>query len=165
MRATRQRWMAGLIFLALAGCTRQSVPLAIPKLEDVETAWVSKMKGGHVLWRYDLKDPARIAPILEHLRMHNPDEYRIETDLYSYWVNPRLPEYEYDIGFLSPKVHVSLSVAVGSNWLGGEDDLERFPNQGRINLYRRRPLSAEERAALVALLQMRPGDRNILEQK
>lgn len=164
MRATRQWWMAGLIFLALAGCTRQSVPLAIPKLEDVETVYISKMQGSRVLWRYDLKDPARIAPILEHLRTHNPDEYRIETDLYSHWVNPRLPEYEYDIGFLSP-LHVLLSVAIGPDWLGGEDDLERFPNQRRINLYRCRPLGAEERAALVALLQMRPGDRNILEQK
>jgi hypothetical protein len=64
---------------------------------------------------------------------------------------------------MSP-VSVLLGVTVGPDWLGGEDDLERFPNQRRINLYRRRPLSAEERKTLVSLIEMRPGDVNMLAE-
>ena len=158
-----KRWRtAGLVLLALAAaCTRESVPLTVPELADVDNVYVSKMNGSSVVWRYELTDRGRIGAILDHLRKHNADEYRIETDLYAKWVNRRLPDHEYDILVLSP-VHVLLGVVVGPDWLGGQDDLERFPNQRRLNLYRRRPLSAPERAALVRLLQMQPGDENIL---
>ncbi|MES1240223.1 MAG: hypothetical protein ABUT39_01255 [Acidobacteriota bacterium] len=160
---TAKPWRtAGLILLGLAAaCTRSSVPLDVPKLEDVETVYISRNQDSKVVWRYELRDRARIAAILDHLDNHNPDEYRIETNLYAKWVNPRLPEYEYDFMFLSP-VHVLLGVTIGPDWLGGEDDLERFPDQGRLNLYRRRPLSAAERATLVSLLEIRSGDENML---
>ncbi len=162
---TAKPWRtAGFILLGLAAaCTRPSIPLDVPKLENVESVFISRNEDSKVVWRYQLRDRARIAAILDHLDKHNSDEYRIETDLYAKWVNARLPDYEYDFIFMSP-VSVLLGVTVGPDWLGGEDDRERFPNQRRLNLYRRRPLSAEERAALVSLLEMRPGDVDMLAQ-
>jgi hypothetical protein len=158
--------MAGLglilVMVALAAaCTRQSKPLAVPELADVEYIYVSKMNGSDVVWRYENKDRGRISAILEHLRKHNPDEFRVETRLYAKVVNPRLPAYEYDILFVSPYGY-PLTVVIGPDWLGGKDALEDFTDQQRLNLYRRRPLSASEHEALVSLLQMQPGDENML---
>lgn len=151
-----------LLVVLVAACTRQSKPLAVPELANVDNVYISKMNGSSVVWRYELTDRARIAAILDHLRKHNPDEYRIETRLYAKVVNPRLPNRDYDILFLSP-TQVLLAVVVGPDWLGGgHDDREDLTDQKRLNQYRRRPLSASEREALVSLLQMQPGDENIL---
>lgn len=152
-----------LVMVALGtACTRQSKPLAVPELAEVDSIYISQMKGGSVTWRYETTDRGRIAAILEHLRTHNPDEFRVETRLYAKVVNPRLPDYEYDILFLGSEGPL-LAVLIGPDWLAGaHDDVEDFTDQGRINLYRRRPLSASEREAFVSLLQMQPGDENIL---
>ena len=167
MLAMKQPRMAGLglVLVALAAaCTRQSKPLAVPELAEVDSIYVSRSEGSSMIWKYETTDRERIAAILEHLRKHNPDEFRVETRLYATVVNPALPDYEYDILFLGSEGPL-LAVLIGPDWLAGaHDDVEDFTDQGRINLYRRRPLSASEREGLVALLQMQPGDRNIISQ-
>jgi hypothetical protein len=153
--------LAALAALASA-CTRQSKPLAVPELAEVDSIYISRSEGSSVVSRYETTDRERIAAILEHLRKHNPDEFRVETRLYAKVVNPRLPDYEYDILFLGSEGPL-LAVLIGPDWLAGaHDDVEDFTDQQRINLYRRRPLSAAEREALVSLLQMQPGDENII---
>jgi len=156
---------AGLLLVALVAlavaCTRQSKPLAVPELAEVDHIYVSQSKDASMVWKYETSDRGRIAAILDHLRKHNADEYRVETNLYAKVVNPALPDYEYDILFAGSNGY-PLAVVIGPDWLGGRDDLEDFTGQGRRNLYRRRPLSASERKDLLPLLQIRPGDRDIL---
>jgi hypothetical protein len=165
MNAMTRSRTAGLILAILAaGCTRSSKPFVLPRAEEVESIFVSKHDAkGRTLWTYDLKDRQRIAAIVEHLEKHNPDEYRIETDLYAYWVNKPLPQYEYSFGVMKATT-MALAVVVGPDWLGGAHDGVEYFNGKRLNVYRRRPLGAEERAQLVGLLEMRPGDVNMLDQ-
>jgi len=147
-----------------AGCTRPSKPLVIPEAKDLEGMYISKHgPGGFTLWTYHLTDPGRIAAILDHLKKHNPDEYRIETRVYAWVVNPRLPDYEYSFS-INGDTSMKLAVLIGPDWLGAaHDGVESFPGERRINLYRRRPLGADERATLVRLLEKQPGDRNMLD--
>ncbi|HEX3127055.1 MAG TPA: hypothetical protein VH394_06975 [Thermoanaerobaculia bacterium] len=153
-----------LVAVLVASCTRASKPFILPKAEEVDSIFVSKHDAkGLTVWTYDIKDRKRIDAIVEHLQKHNPDEYRIETDLYAYWVNKPLTQYEYSFALMKP-TSMALAVLVGPDWLGGAHDGVEYFNGKRLNVYRRRPLGAEERKELVRLLEMRPGDRNMLDQ-
>jgi hypothetical protein len=164
MNAMKESRIAGLILAVLvAGCTRPSKPFVLPKAEEVQEIFVSKHAHGLTLWTYNIKDRQRIDAIVEHLEQHNPDQYRIETDFYAYWVNKPLPEYEYSFALMK-ETSMALAVVVGPDWLGGAHDGVEYFNGKRINVYRRRPLGAEERTQLVRLLEMRPGDRNMLDR-
>lgn len=166
MNATARSRTAGLVLaiLVTAGCTRSSKPLIVPKAEDVSHVFVSKHDAkGFTVWTYEIEDPARIAAIVDHLREHNPDEYRIETDFYAYWVNKRLPPYDYSFALMT-ETSMAVALTVGPDWLGAAHDGVEYFNGKRINVYRRRPLGAEERAELVRLLEKRPGDINMLDR-
>jgi hypothetical protein len=55
-----------------------------------------------------------------------------------------------------------LSFAVGPHWLGGNDGMVKFPeSEVRRNLNRQRPLGAEEREALIGLLEPQPLGGNL----
>jgi hypothetical protein len=166
MNARNWSQAAALVLVAvlLAGCTRSSKPLIVPKTEDVTHIFVSKHDAkGFTVWTYEITDPGRIAAIVNHLREHNPDEYRIETDFYAYWVNKRLPPYDYSFALMT-ETSMAVALTVGPDWLGAAHDGVEYFNGKRINVYRRRPLGAGERAELVRLLEKRPGDINMLER-
>src|SRR5690348_17311696 len=119
MNATARSRTAGLVLaiLVTAGCTRSSKPLIVPKTEVVSHVFVSKHDAkGFTVWTYELTDPVRIAAIVNHLREHNPDEYRIETDFYAYWVNKRLPPYEYSFALMT-ETSMAVALTVGPAWL------------------------------------------------
>ena len=153
--------MAGLVLMALtAACTEKSQPLAIPDLADIESMYVFRRADDGTDWAYETTDRKRIGAILAHLRDHNSG-YRIETSLYVRLWNPAPPDSDYQVLFMAP-TDLPLGFEVGPDWLGGKDDLVKFPeSERRRNLARERPLGAEERAALVALLEPQPLGGNL----
>src|SRR5215207_3728608 len=62
---------AGLLLVALVAlavaCTRQSKPLAVPELAEVDHIYVSQSKDSSMVWKYENSDRGRIAAILDHL--------------------------------------------------------------------------------------------------
>lgn len=163
-------WMAGLVVLALATAgvvllvlatvwPRAVEPLIIPELKDVRSVTASQVDGTSTIWMHEIRDPARIAPLLAHLRERNSGYRNAKLRIFRE-VLSRKTEHDHTIAFAKEDTTASLILFIGPDWLGGFDDRRE---EGTLD-ERDRPMSASEREAILALVrEPDPRGRVIIE--
>ncbi|HEX3129064.1 MAG TPA: hypothetical protein VH394_17150 [Thermoanaerobaculia bacterium] len=138
--------MTALILMVLvASCFPPDKPMLIPALGEMDFVVVHHLKlPGTPVWTHEIRDPKRIAAILEHLRKHNTG-YRADSRFHDPLFGSR--DHEYKIDFHDKADTLPLIIWIGPNWIGGMDLRRGEPWSAR---YRR--LRASERRELLALI-------------
>jgi hypothetical protein len=149
----RARTAAAILLALSAACTRSAEPLTIPDPSKIELVEVIRLgKNGETLAEHKISERQRIEAIVAGLRPHNTG-YREDTEL-GRLLSGSESGQEYALLFReSINEAAPLIVWIGSDWLGGVDEL-KDEKGGRAA--RQRSLSRAEHDDLVALIAEAP---------